>query len=133
MYADGMGAKEIVKLLNNEGLRTNRNKPWSKTIVYYILSNEIYIGTLVWGKAKLGDSSDTIRIENNHPSLVERDVFEKVQCIIGKRNIRVTHPRTANSDYLLGGLLFCEKCGATMLGSAATITQSAGNPFVMPH
>ena len=83
------------------------------------ISNEVYIGILSWGKAKLGNASDTVRIENNHPPLVDWEVFEKVQCIIGQRNIRVTHPRTVNSDYLLSGLLYCGKCGATMLGSAA--------------
>jgi DNA invertase Pin-like site-specific DNA recombinase len=80
MYADRMGAKDIVKVLNNEGLRTNRGKPWSKTVVYYILSNEVYIGTLSWGKAKPGDASDTVRIENNHPPLIDREVSRKFKA-----------------------------------------------------
>jgi site-specific DNA recombinase len=41
MCADGMGAKEIVKTLNGEGLRTNTSKLWNKNTIYYILKNEI--------------------------------------------------------------------------------------------
>jgi site-specific DNA recombinase len=45
MCADGMGAKEIVKTLNGEGLRTNRSTLWNKNTIYYILKNGIYTGT----------------------------------------------------------------------------------------
>lgn len=119
MYADGMGAKEIVKTLNNEGLRTNRGKPWSKNVVYYILNNEAYVGILIWGGSNPKEPSEAVRVEDNHPPLVHRETFDKVQLMIEQRSVRTTHPRTVNSDYLLSGLLYCGKCGATMLGNAA--------------
>ena len=50
MSVNGMGAKEIVKTLNSEALRTSRGKPWSKNNIYYILKNEVYTGTLVWNR-----------------------------------------------------------------------------------
>src|SRR5882724_1658314 len=50
MCADGMGAKEIVKTLNGEGLRTNTRKLWNKNTIYYILKNELYTGTFVWNR-----------------------------------------------------------------------------------
>ncbi len=50
MCVGGMGAKEIVKTLNGEGLRTTSGKSWNKNNVYYILKNEVYTGTLVWNR-----------------------------------------------------------------------------------
>src|SRR5262245_22288864 len=87
--ATGMGAKEIVKTLNGEGLRTNKGKPWNKNYVYYILKNEKYTGTLVWnqqnsspGSQKPQNTQDIIRVDNNHPPIVDRETFEKVQDIL---------------------------------------------------
>ena len=126
MCMDGMGAKEIVKTLNNEGLRTNRGKLWGKNNIYYILKNEVYKGTMVWnrqsksqGHSMPNDPKEVIRIENNHPALVSSEAFEKVQEILRKRSPEITHPRTINSDYLLSGFLYCGKCGFRMVGCAA--------------
>jgi hypothetical protein len=54
MCADGMGAKEIVKTLNREGLSTNQGKPWNKNNIYYVLKNEAYTGTLIWNRQQKG-------------------------------------------------------------------------------
>jgi site-specific DNA recombinase len=126
MCADGMGAKEIVKILNSEGLRTNKGKLWDKNNVYYILKNEAYTGTLIWnrqnksqGRPRPKDPKEIIRIENNHPAVISHELFEKVQALLRERSPEMTHPRTINSDYLLSGLLYCGKCGSRMLGCAA--------------
>jgi site-specific DNA recombinase len=126
MCEKGMGAKDIVKILNGEGLKTNRGRPWSKSTTYCVLKNETYTGTLVWnrqnkrhGMPRLNDQSEVIRIENNHPAIVSREAFEKAQNLLKKRSPQITHPRTVNSGCLLSGLLYCGKCGLAMLGCAA--------------
>jgi site-specific DNA recombinase len=44
-----VGCKQIAKALNVEGFRTSSGSCWGRTIVYRVLTNEAYIGTLVWG------------------------------------------------------------------------------------
>ena len=44
----GNGLKEICKELNGRGI-TNRGRRWQKNIVHYLLTNEAYTGTAVWG------------------------------------------------------------------------------------
>jgi site-specific DNA recombinase len=126
LCADGMGAKEIVKTLNSEGLRTNKGKLWNKSNIYYVLKNEAYTGTLIWnrqnksqGRPRPKDPKEIIRIENNHPAVISHEMFEKVQALLRERSPEMTHPRTINSDYLLSGLLYCGKCGSGMVGCAA--------------
>ena len=126
MCEEGMGAKDIVKVLNGESLKTNRGRAWSKSTIYSILKNETYTGTLVWnrrnkrhGIVRPNDQSEVIRVEDNHPALVGRETFERVQKLMRKRSPQITHPRTVNSGYLLSGLLYCGKCGLAMLGCAA--------------
>jgi DNA invertase Pin-like site-specific DNA recombinase/archaellum component FlaC len=117
MAAKGSGAKEIVNTLNSEGLRTRAGGPWYKTHVYFILKNEVYTGTLVWGRRNRKDGA--VRVENCHPALVDSKVFAKVQAQLAARQPKVIHPRCVSSDYLLSGLVYCGQCGATMVGSSA--------------
>jgi site-specific DNA recombinase len=126
MAVEGMGAKEIVKVLNSEGLKTSRGKPWSKNNVYYILKNEVYTGTLLWnrsnrngGRRKPNEPDEVIRIESNHPALIDQETFKRVQELLRQRSPKVVHPRLVSSQYLLTGFIYCGKCGARMVGAAA--------------
>ncbi len=125
-FEDRMGAKEITKVLNREGVRTNTGKLWFKNKVYYILKNEVYTGTLVWnlknkqnGNTRENGASEVVRLENNHPAIVEQEVFDNVQKLLEERSPKNTPPRTVGSRYLLSGMLRCDLCGGTMIGIPA--------------
>ena len=49
MALRGQSILEIVKTLNSEGIPSAKGKRWLKTAVHGLLSNEVYMGTLVWG------------------------------------------------------------------------------------
>ncbi len=44
----GNGLKEICKELNNRGI-AHKGRHWQKNVVHYLLTNEAYTGTAVWG------------------------------------------------------------------------------------
>ncbi len=117
MALSGLGAKEIAEKLNAKGIKTNRNKKWSKNIVLYILRNEVYIGTLVWGKSD--PTMETLRVENNYPAIIENQVFKQIQDMIRDRSPKECKPRTLNSPYLLSGLIYCGECGYALQGGSA--------------
>ena len=126
MCLEGMGAKEIVKILNDEGLLTNLGKSWSKNHVYYILKNEVYTGTLLWNKRTRNVENkpdDVVRIENSHEPIVDRETFQKVQEVLKFRSPKVTKPRTINSRFLLSGFIYCGKCGYGMIGTSGKSSQ----------
>jgi DNA invertase Pin-like site-specific DNA recombinase len=121
-----LGAKQIIMTLNREGIKTRSGRPWTKNQVYYILKNETYTGTLVWnkmnkqnGSPRPNDPSNIVRIENDHPAIVDRETFERVQKLLEQRSPKITPPRTVGSRYLLSGLLRCGRCGASMIGIPA--------------
>jgi len=118
LCAEGKGAKEIVNLLNREGLTTRSGKPWTKGNVLYILKNETYTGTVVWNRTHKQDD-EVIRRPDQHPALVSRAIFTQIQEQIRQRSPKVTHPRAVESPFLLSGLVYCAKCGKRMVGSAA--------------
>jgi hypothetical protein len=130
MFISGMGAKEIVNKLNAEGIKTNKGKFWSKNVIYYILKNEVYTGTLVWNrkaknqfKANSNNANEVIRIENKYPALIGKKTFFDVQNLLKERSPKITSPRTISSKYLLSGLVFCGNCGSRMVGCAAKSSQ----------
>ncbi len=47
--AEGTGLKEVCQMLNREGIFGPRGKPWTKSTLHVMLTNEVYTGTLVWG------------------------------------------------------------------------------------
>ena len=63
----GNGLKEICKALNDRGI-TNRGKRWYKGGLHYLLTNEAYTGTAVWGRTSKGESDpDPVRVEGHGP------------------------------------------------------------------
>lgn len=122
LSVSGLGAKEIVKIFNDEGLRTNKGRRWGKNNIYYILKNETYTGNTVWNRVstELGDKTkEIIRVPNTHPAIVDEVMFQKVQRHLKSRERNQIHPRALTSDYLLSSLFFCGKCGLRMQGTPA--------------
>lgn len=127
LYLNGNGVKEIARTLNEEGLRTRKGRRWTKNHILYILRNENYTGTLVFnelrkhnGKLQRKPNEEIVRVENAHPSIVSKDVFKRAQKIIEKRRPPgCKAPRSLTSQYLLGGFIYCGKCGSSMQGGPA--------------
>jgi len=112
----GKGIKEIAKGFNNDGIITATGKKWTSTGIHSLLTNEVYTGTLVWGKRS---NIQPIRIENAWPAIVDHETFLKVQAILKSRAPKIIHPRRAVSDYLLSGIIKCGVCGKAMSGHSA--------------
>jgi len=107
----GNGLKEICKELNDRGI-TNRGKRWHRGGLHYVLRNEAYTGTAVWGRTSKGDKApDPVRVEGAWPALVSRELFDDVQQAMRDRAPKVQRPGRVGSKYLLSGLLRCGICG----------------------
>jgi len=118
MALRGRSILEIVKTLNSEGIPTARGKRWLKTSVHGLLTNEAYMGTLVWG-LKATDGSEPVRVDAAVPAIVAKEEFEQVRMMLEERAPRKTNPRRAASPYLLSGLVSCALCGKQLTAAEA--------------
>ncbi len=104
------------------GFRSNEQAEWSPMLVKRILSNEIYIGTLIQHKSGTPnhkikkrveyDRDEWIVIENNHEPIICRSDFDTVQ------NLMLRDVRTAPKQekvHLFSGFVFCGDCKHTMV------------------
>ena len=121
----GSGLKEICKELNDRGI-TNRGKRWYKGTLHYVLRNEAYTGTAVWGKTSKGEKTqDPVRVEGAWPALISRELFDEVQQAMRERAPKVRRPARVGSRFLLSGLLKCGVCGRPYRAQGAKSGQFA--------
>ena len=115
----GNGLKKICKELNDRGI-TNRGNRWYKGGLHYLLTNEAYTGTAVWGRISKGEKAqDPVRVEGAWPALVSRELFDAVQQAMRDRAPKVQRPARVGSKFLLSGLLKCGVCGRPYSGQGA--------------
>ena len=121
----GNGLMEICKELNGRGI-TNKGRHWQKNVVHYLLTNEAYTGTAVWGvKSKDEKAQEPVRVENAWPALVSRETFDLVQQGLHERAPARQRPARVGSQYLLSGLLRCGVCGKPYSAQGAKSGQFA--------
>ncbi|KMM36945.1 recombinase family protein [Guptibacillus hwajinpoensis] len=115
----GMGYQAIAKKLNFEEIPSKFNKGWSTQTIKLLLSNPVYKGTLVWNrsdstkeKRTSKDDGEWITVEEAHDPIIDKKTWDAVQNRMKERQIA---PRAKSSPHLLGGLLKCGKCEASMI------------------
>lgn len=130
-YLIGKSLLDIAKGLTADGIPTARGKTnWSSARVQSILTNEKYKGDALLQKTYIVDCISKkskknngelpmYYVENNHPAIIERSMFDRVQEEISRRNSKrkvkkkgtKTELGKYSSKYALSELLFCGNCG----------------------
>ncbi len=120
--AAGSGAKAITSSLSGDGIPSPAGKRWGRGRVHRILTNEAYVGVLVWGargRYHKETRLEPVRVEGAHAALVDRETFDLVQRSLRLRSPKLVPPGRVGSQYLLSGLLKCGRCRRAMFGMAA--------------
>ena len=128
-YLEGFGTMQIADYLskkkilipsdyNNKkrGTKSITYGLWAQSTVRFILSNEIYTGTVIQGKRKkLSFKSkkfidvpeeDWVKVPNMHEAIVSVEDYERTKRIIESTK----GSRVVENDYLFKGLLRCYDC-----------------------
>ena len=105
-----LGSKAVAAWLNRRGHRTREGRLWSPDRVLSVLRNRAYLGEVFFR----GDSFPA-----PHPALVSRDVFADAQAVVEERREERSMRRSNPSDYLLAGVVVCDRCGGHYIGTAA--------------
>lgn len=104
------------------GFHGNGEASWSFNAINRILTNEIYLGTMVQGKSTrpnykikktvVIDQEKWIRVKNTHEAIISQRDFDIVQKLAG---IDTRISTEEGEVYLFSGLVLCEKCGDTLI------------------
>lgn len=110
MYVGGVKVPEIVKFLNDKGVKSSQNKPITITSFTAILQNRKYIGEYRYRD---------IVIPDGIPAIISKELFAEAQNRL-ERNRYAPSASRSEVKYLLTGRLYCGDCGAIMAGESGT-------------
>lgn len=120
MFIAGHGYRAVSRLLNDAGVETKKKSGWSASTVRQMLTNELYVGRLVWnrrfygkdGKLNWRDASEWIVHDNAHPAILSEEQWGEIGARIKRK---VPKGGQLQMKYRLSGLLKCGHCSAAMV------------------
>ena len=82
---EGKSEREIAFELNQRGIMSDVGRPWTRTSIHQILTNEKYIGNNIFNRVsyklkqhRVVNQRDTwVRADGAFPSIVDRALFER--------------------------------------------------------
>jgi site-specific DNA recombinase len=119
----GDSLQSIAIDLNKQGYRTNKGSLWSSNAVLRIVSNEVHLGRVIFGKSKGSGHikkkdktpleflprSEWIIYENAHEALMTEDEFNAIKATLDRNKLIAKAAR--KSVHSLSGLVRCGRCG----------------------
>jgi len=147
--AADLSFRELARELAARGYPSPRGTGWTHNNVIRLLSTKAYIGVAQWGREAWGEyytavgeeiipaagkstrrghrkqQEDAIAIAGAYEGIISPDLFNRIQSKLSRQ----ASPRATGNreDYPLAGLLFCEHCGAKMIGEKWTRRDRRGN------
>jgi len=121
----GQGRVDIARELNELGIdRGHGRKTWYHTSVHYILTNNFYTGDSTWQKTYATDTLPICQVKNrgqkpiyhaedDHPAIISREDFQKVQILIAQRR-KQFYDGASSARSLYTGKLYCGRCGSKL-------------------
>lgn len=128
-YSKGSTRTEIVKSLNERNIKPPReylnikgikanSEGWKEITITRIVSNPVYIGTMVGAKTVkpsfrrkeriINTRENQIVVENMHEPIIDIETFNKCQILKEK----FKHNRKRKYDDIFKGLIYCKECGS---------------------
>lgn len=130
-FLEGWSLPKLSKYLEENGYKTVKGSTaWSKATIRGILTNEKYKGDVLMQKsyvvdlfskkvAKNNGELPMYLVKNHHKPIIPREVWDKVQVVIAKRNniksatdMNMMKKGRYSSKYALTGLVICGDCGS---------------------
>ena len=130
-FLEGWSLPKLSKYLEENGYKTAKGSTaWSKATIRGILTNEKYKGDVLMQKsyvvdlfskkvAKNNGELPMYLVKNHHKPIIPREVWDKVQVVIAKRNniksatdMNMMKKGRYSSKYALTGLVICGDCGS---------------------
>jgi site-specific DNA recombinase len=111
-YLSGKTMRKIAIEFNRSNITTKSGAIWNDFKIKYILSNPLYVGTMRYNYRM--NKENYFEVEDAHPAIISKDLFENVQKI--KESRRIVHPRSATSKFIFSGIAKCARCGAPLAG-----------------
>lgn len=123
---EDLSTVEIANYLNKHHIKSRKKDSWDDDMIRHILKNEVYYGSITWGKRptikklingevnKLRVSSeDYMLVRGLQEALVTKDKWDLAQEKI--KNNKSRHGTSKELKNPIAGIVFCKKCGYSLV------------------
>ena len=108
-YVDtGYTPEETRKAITNEGLRSKKGKPISKSQFHRMFRNKIYMGVI----EKFG-----LTVVGDFKAIIEPELFQRVIDKLNGKSKNIPIYKKDNEDFPVRGIILCDKCGKKLTAS----------------
>ncbi|MBQ6855508.1 MAG: recombinase family protein, partial [Lachnospiraceae bacterium] len=126
------GTSIIARELREAGIKTySGDVIWNSSHIVRILRNEKYVGDLVQKKTITPDylthakkknkgEEEMITITDHHEPIIDRELWDKVQDELQKRNRNNGHVTGHSNRHIFSGKMICGECGARFIARSKT-------------
>ena len=110
MLVGGNTYADIIRYLNERGIKTSRGGKWNKSSFHRIFSNRRYLGKYIYHGEE---------IDGGMPRLIDDELFAEAQKVLARYAAAPSRGK-AKVEYLLSDKLICGHCGNKMTGISST-------------
>lgn len=126
---------KITRYLNSHQIASKRGGQWTTKLIHDIIRNPFYIGTYRYnlresGRGPLKPESEWIVREDNHPGIIDKELFSRCNAIMDKNGTKrdTSDLRARKYVHTFSGRLVCGKCGANMIASKDCARENGWRP-----
>ena len=132
-YVNVGGSKSTAQDLNRRELRYRDGRRFTKDTVLRIIDEQAAIGTYLWNRydSKSGhEQPEEEWIPIPCEPIIDRELWDLAQKVRKERDPKRSAGRTSSSPLLLGGIIWCGKCGASyQLETSGKAPPSGGREY----
>ena len=111
MYLSGNTMAEIIRYLNENGVKTSKGNAYNRSSIKRIVTNTKYIGIYKYADVEIPDGV---------PQIIDNTTFEQAQILMEKNRKAPARAKAVDENYLLTTRLYCGHCKCAMTGVSGT-------------
>lgn len=106
----------VRNVLNTNNIKTKRGGRWTTKTITDIIRNPFYMGVYRYNyrnpsNGKKKDEKEWIVLEDNHPPIISKELFQKCNEIMDKNSLRNNSKFRSNvKTHIFAGLVKCNSC-----------------------
>lgn len=124
---ENLSTLEVSNYLNKHLMKPRKNKLWDSDMVRHVIKNEVYYGSLTWGKRPVikklinGEinkmrvsAKDYMLVRGMQEPIISKEKWDMAQEKI-KGHVNAKNPTSRELKNPLAGVVFCERCGYSLV------------------
>lgn len=135
LYEQLCSTIKVAYRLNETHVKTKRGGLWTAKTVRDILRNPFYIGTYRYnmresdGSRRLKNKDEWVIVEDNHPAIIEKEQFDRVNKLLTDNYRGLTDVQRADiHKHIFSKIIYCGNCNAVLSAGLDTARKDGYRP-----